>query len=166
MFDEYIREEVIPFIHSSTASRRAFRSRPFGASLGAYHAANTLLRYPASVKRCYGFSGVYDLRRFMDGMYDDNFYFQNPVDYMANLGDGWYLAAAGQLRDPAGDRLRAVRGQRLHATRSRRCSARKGIRHHVDDWGPRRAATTGRTGRRRSGSMSRDGEVDVRFAES
>ena len=56
----------------------------FGASLGGYHAANTLLRYPHLVKRCYAFSGVYDLRRFMDGLYDDNFYFHNPVDYAAH----------------------------------------------------------------------------------
>ena len=73
----------------------------FGASLGAYHAANTLLRYPDRVKRCYGFSGVYDLRRFMDGMYDDNFYFHNPIDYVASLerrlvpGNSWTAARSG-----------------------------------------------------------------------
>ena len=27
----------------------------------------------------------------MGGMYDDNFYFQNPVDYMAGLTDPWFL---------------------------------------------------------------------------
>ena len=43
------------------------------------------------MRRCYGFSGVYDLRRFMDGMHDDNFYFHNPVDYMASMSDGWFL---------------------------------------------------------------------------
>ena len=56
-----------------------------GASLGAYHAANTLFRYPHQVKRCYALSGIYDLRDFMGGLYDDNFYFHNPVDYLANL---------------------------------------------------------------------------------
>ena len=30
------------------------------------------------MKRCYALSGVYDMRDFMDGMYDDNFYFHNP----------------------------------------------------------------------------------------
>jgi hypothetical protein len=39
------------------------------------------------VKRCYALSGVYDMRDSMDGMYDDNFYFNNPVDYMANQSD-------------------------------------------------------------------------------
>jgi Uncharacterized protein conserved in bacteria len=39
------------------------------------------------VKRCYALSGIYDMRDSMDGMYDDNFYFNNPVDYMANQSD-------------------------------------------------------------------------------
>ena len=43
------------------------------------------------MKRCYALSGVYDLRDSMDGMYDDNFYFNNPVDYMANQNDPWFL---------------------------------------------------------------------------
>ena len=62
-----------------------------GASFGAYHAANTLFKHPDVFKRCFAMSGVYDVRNFMDGMYDDNFYFNNPVDYLANLSDGWYF---------------------------------------------------------------------------
>ena len=88
MFDEYIREEVFPFIYTSCQTETIAIST-MGASLGAYHAANTLFRYPHRVKRCYALSGVYDLKRFMNGVYDDNFYFHNPVDYMANLDDGW-----------------------------------------------------------------------------
>ena len=88
MFDEYIREEVFPFIYAACQTD-SIPIATMGASLGAYHAANTLFRYPHRVKRCYALSGVYDLKRFMDGMYDDNFYFHNPVDYMANLDDPW-----------------------------------------------------------------------------
>src|SRR5204863_5756397 len=62
-----------------------------GASLGAYHAANTLFKHPDHVKRCYALSGIYDMRDSMDGIYDDNFYFNNPVDYIANLSDPWFL---------------------------------------------------------------------------
>jgi DNA-damage-inducible protein D len=39
-------------------------------------------------------SGVYDVKNFMDALYDDNFYFNNPVDYIPNLSDPWLL---GQL---------------------------------------------------------------------
>ena len=62
-----------------------------GASLGAFHAANTLFKYPDVVKRCFALSGVYDMKRFMDGAYDDNFYFNNPVDYLSNASDPWLL---------------------------------------------------------------------------
>ena len=95
-FDEYVRNEVIPFIHSHCQGTVPIST--MGASLGGYHAANTLFRYPHLVKRCYALSGIYDLRSRMNG-YDDNFYFHNPVDYLANLnevtkyvrGEGGYL---------------------------------------------------------------------------
>src|SRR5919106_5189755 len=90
MFDEYIHQEVVPFIYAHCQSP-GIAITTFGASMGAFHAVNTLFRYPHEVKRCYGFSGVYDMRRFMDGLYDDNFYFHNPIDYVANLTDGWIL---------------------------------------------------------------------------
>ncbi len=60
-----------------------------GASLGAFHAANTILKYPDAVKRCFALSGIYDMRDSMSGMYDDNFYFNNPVDYVPNLSNPW-----------------------------------------------------------------------------
>ena len=43
----------------------------YGASLGAYHAANTSST-PRPRERCYCPLRVYDLRDSMDGMYDDN----------------------------------------------------------------------------------------------
>jgi esterase/lipase superfamily enzyme len=133
MFDEYIRDEVVPLVHADCQSP-GIPIATLGASLGAYHAANTLFRYPHLIKRCYAFSGVYDLRRFMDGMYDDNFYFHNPVDYMANLQNGWYR---DQL---ASCEIRLVTGsgpyedsRPTHTLSS--VLARAGIQHHVDDWG-------------------------------
>ena len=133
MFDEYIRNEVVPFVHTHCQSP-GIPITTWGASLGAYHAVNTLLRYPHLVKRCYGFSGVYDLRRFMDGMYDDNFYFHNPIDYMASMSDGWFLDQLNSCE------IRLVTGsgpwedsRPTYAFAS--VLSRKGIRHHVDDWG-------------------------------
>jgi len=71
VFDSYLREEVVPFIWDNCQSRVAIAT--MGASFGAYHAANTLFKHPDVFKRCFAMSGVYDLRNFMDGMYDDNF---------------------------------------------------------------------------------------------
>src|SRR4029078_13460096 len=89
-YDSYIAQEVLPFVRSHCRTWDV-PIWTFGASLGGYHAANTLPKHPDVVKRCYALSGVYDMKRFMDGDYDDNFYFNNPVDYMANLSDGWAL---------------------------------------------------------------------------
>ncbi len=41
-------------------------ARALGASLGAFHAANTLFKHPDKLKRCYALSGVYDMRNSMD----------------------------------------------------------------------------------------------------
>jgi esterase/lipase superfamily enzyme len=135
MFDEYIRNEVIPFIHSHCRTP-GIAITSFGASLGAYHAVNTLLRYPHLVKRCYAFSGIYDLRRFMDGMYDENFYFHNPMDYVANLTDPWFLEqlAGCEIRLVTGSGPWEDSGQSYAFSRVLR---RRGIPHHLDDWGPR-----------------------------
>jgi esterase/lipase superfamily enzyme len=126
---------VIPFVHDSCQSP-GIPITTAGASLGAYHAVNTLLRYPHLVKRCYAMSGIYDMRRFMDGGYDDNFYFQNPVDYMANLTDRWYLdqLASCEIRLITGSGPYEESGYTYELSR---ILNRKGIRHHVDDWGPR-----------------------------
>lgn len=135
MFDEYVRDEVVPFIHSHCRSP-GIAIATTGASLGGYHAANTLFRYPHLVKRCYALSGIYDLRRFMNGGYDENFYFHNPIDYMANLTDEWYFREYGTCE------IRLVTGSGPYEESS--CSyamsgvlARKGVRHYLDDWGPR-----------------------------
>jgi esterase/lipase superfamily enzyme len=106
-----------------------------GASLGGYHALNTLLKHPDIVKRCYALSGVYDMRRFMGGDYDDNFYFNNPVDYAANIHDDWtrHQLASCDIHLATGT------GPWEHPEEAYRLSgilASRGIPHHLDDWGP------------------------------
>ncbi len=126
MFDEYIREEVFPFIYASCQTE-SIGIATMGASLGAYHAANTLFRYPDRVKRCYALSGVYDLKHFMDGMFDDNFYFHNPVDYLSNLDDPWLREQLATLRDPPRHRIGTVGRESLlvHAVRHPRAKGHR-----------------------------------------
>jgi esterase/lipase superfamily enzyme len=134
MYDAYLMEEVIPFIESHCQSPGIAVSTT-GASFGAYHAANTLLKHPQRVKRCLALSGVYDVRRFMDGDYDDNFYFNNPVDYMASLSDPWYF---GHL---ASCDIRLVTGHGPYEDsaptwRLSEVLSGRNVAHSVDDWGP------------------------------
>jgi esterase/lipase superfamily enzyme len=133
-YDEYILHEVIPFVHSHCRSRD-LPIWTMGASLGGYHAVNTLLKHPDIVKRCYALSGVYDMRRFMNGDYDDNFYFNNPVDYAANIHDGW----AHHHLSTCDIHLATGTGPWEHpeeAYRMSRVLASRAIPHHLDDWGP------------------------------
>ena len=134
MYDTYIAEEVVPFVHGHCQSP-GIAITTTGASLGAYHAANSLLKHPHLFRRCLALSGVYDLRRFMGGDYDDNFYFNNPVDYVPGLSDPWVLD------ELARDDIRLVTGtgpweDRGPTYRMSEVLSARGIRHSVDDWGP------------------------------
>jgi len=133
-YDHYIVHEVMPFVRSHCADS-GIGMWTMGASLGGYHAANTLFKHPDVVKRCFALSGVYDMKRFMGGDYDDNFYFNNPVDYAAGLTDGWALHHLGSCDI----HLATGTGPWEHPAEAYRLSgilASRGIPHHLDDWGP------------------------------
>ena len=67
-----------------------------GASFGAYHAANLVFKHPGQFGKLIALSGAFDIRSFMDGFYDENVYFSNPVDFLPNLHDPWTLEALRQ----------------------------------------------------------------------
>jgi esterase/lipase superfamily enzyme len=133
MFDEYIRWEVIPFVHHQCGGLHAIGA--MGASLGGYHAANTLLKHPDAVKVAWALSGVYDMRRFMDGLSDDNFYFNNPVDYVGGLTDPDRIALLNtcDLHIATGTGPWERTAEAYHFSH---LLGIKGIRHSLDDWGP------------------------------
>lgn len=132
-YDAYVRHEVVPFIYQHCQSETIPIST-MGVSLGAYHAANTLFKHPDVVKRCYALSGVYDMKRFMDGTYDDNFYFNNPVDYMANMDDPDVRAqlATCDIHLATGHGPWEDKGPTY---RMAEILTSKGIPHALDDWG-------------------------------
>ena len=133
MYDAYISSEVVPFIYDHCRTP-GLAITTTGASFGGYHAANSLFKHPDLFRRCLALSGVYDLRRFMDGDYDDNFYFNNPVDYLASLSDPWYLHQLNQ------DDIHLVTGTGPFedsgpAYRLSEVLRGRGINHCLDDWG-------------------------------
>lgn len=132
-YANYIREEVVPFVRDDCQSAD-IGITTIGASLGAYHAANMLFKFPDVIKRCFALSGVYDMKRFMDGAYDDNFYFNNPVDYLSNLSDPWVLGNLAScdihIATGTGPWEKSEESYRLSGV-----LASRGIQHHLDDWG-------------------------------
>src|ERR1043166_6283078 len=89
-YDRYITEEVLSLIRNENEEAVA-RPMTTGASLGAYLAANEYFKHPDLFRGTIPMSGSYDIRSFLDGYYDDNVYFNNPVDYLSNLNDEHYL---------------------------------------------------------------------------
>ncbi len=84
-YEHYLIDEVLPFV-------RAQNSNPFvmthGCSFGAIHAMLLALRHPAHFRRVVALSGLYDLRRFLGGYYDEDVYYHNPVDFVVGLQEG------------------------------------------------------------------------------
>ena len=89
-YDKAILEEVVGNIrHESPTGKVAVA----GCSFGGYHAANFAFRHPDVVSHLISMSGAYDIKSFLDGYYDDNVYFNNPMDYLPGLnhGDLWQM---------------------------------------------------------------------------
>jgi esterase/lipase superfamily enzyme len=90
LYDRYLIRELLPF----TSSRNP---NPFvitmGASFGAYHALNLGLKHPDLVRRILSFSGLCDIRSFVDGFHNDTVYFNNPIEFIANEREPHRLAA-------------------------------------------------------------------------
>jgi len=79
VFDSYFAEKSFP---SFGATPIASRNRHDGASFGAYHAATSssnILTSSSAASLCRRLQPPH----FMDGMYDDNFYFNISVDYIS-----------------------------------------------------------------------------------
>ena len=89
-YEHYIFNEVVPFIHHSSNQRFIIAS---GASFGAYHAANAVLKRPWDFGKLIALSGVFDVRSRFDGFYNEDVYFSNPNDYLPNLHDEGTLDA-------------------------------------------------------------------------
>jgi esterase/lipase superfamily enzyme len=89
-YDQYLLNEVVPFSQQKN-------SNPFlitlGCSFGGYHAVTFGLKHPFVVSRILSLSGLCDIRSFTDGFYNDDIYFHNPVDFIANEQDEHRLAA-------------------------------------------------------------------------
>jgi len=86
-FDRYVVNDVLPLIRNESGDQYV-RPLTSGASLGAYLALNTLLKHPDAFRGTVAISGSYDMRDYLSNeYYDEDLYFNNPVDYVPNLND-------------------------------------------------------------------------------
>ena len=132
-FNEYIFNEVIPFIKNDTSWETPVIVS--GASFGALHSMNLFLKRPDLIDGVIAMSGVYDLREYSKGFFDDQVYLNSPMLYMPNLTDHsileqirksrhiHILTGTGEYEDP--DAAKAFAGVLYN----------KGINYELSVWG-------------------------------
>lgn len=81
-FESYLVDEVVPYILDRSAINYLIIA---GIDLGGYYAVNTALKHPELFGKAVGISGTYNIRGFLNGFYNDDVYYNNPVDYVPNL---------------------------------------------------------------------------------
>ena len=86
-YEDYLINEVVPLIQQRNDAPLGVT----GCSFGALHALLVALRRPDLFRQSVVMGGAFDIRRFLDGYYDEDCYFMNPVDFVPNLHDAWLL---------------------------------------------------------------------------
>ena len=134
LFDRFVADELVGAIRKD-CSDPAIEIVTAGASIGAFNAVATLCRHPDAFKAAIGMSGTYDLTRWLDGEWSDDFYFSSPLHYLPGLGEGEQLSrlrqrfvllatGEGQWEAPA------------ESWQMANLLGSKGIPNRVDPWGP------------------------------
>lgn len=132
-YNQYVIEEVVPFIYNNCQSHLPIITT--GASVGAYHAMNSFLRVPSVFRGTIAMSGVYDLKYYTRGHYDDHVYYNSPIDFLPNVNDENYL---NQMRNNLGVVIASGQGDYEDPSSSIHLSNimnSKGIQHWLDLWG-------------------------------
>lgn len=87
LYVQFVVDTILPWIASQT-DRLPWTT---GVSMGAYHAANFLFRFPHRFGGVIALSGVYELSEFLGEYADTHVYFNSPLWFLSNLTDPYYL---------------------------------------------------------------------------
>lgn len=87
-YENYVIDEVFSFIKEMNDHSYKMMA---GCEFGAYFSLLYLLKHPEKIQKSIAISGIYDIKPFLNGFYDDNVYFNNPVDFIPNLFDSEIL---------------------------------------------------------------------------
>ena len=87
-YEDYILNDVVPLIRHLTWRDTIGVT---GCSFGAYHAMAFALRHPYTFTWCVTMGGAFEVRRFLDGYFDEDCYFLDPTSFLPGLGDPHYL---------------------------------------------------------------------------
>jgi esterase/lipase superfamily enzyme len=134
-YEWWVLTKLVPFVQADSQTHELMAA---GASFGAYHSVNFCLKRSDLFPLAIGLSGVYDVSVQGGGERAEAVYFNNPMDYVANLhGDhlDWLCRQANVLLVCGQGQWEDTTGALDSTQRFGALLAEKGIPHEVDLWG-------------------------------
>jgi esterase/lipase superfamily enzyme len=136
LYESWILDQVVPFVQADSATHEIATT---GASLGAFHAVNFALKRADLFPLAIGLSGNYDPASWDAwGERGEAVYFNNPMDYVANLhGDhlDWMRSRLSILLVCGQGMWEDTTGSLESTKRLADLLGEKGIRCELDLWG-------------------------------
>jgi esterase/lipase superfamily enzyme len=86
-YDKMLYDELAPWAMHETGVGKIATA---GCSFGGYHAVNFGLKHPDKTAHIFSMSGAFDIKQFVGGFYNDDVFYNNPVDYLPD-SDRWEL---------------------------------------------------------------------------
>ena len=83
-YDQMVYHEIVQKVRGNSPTNKVAVA---GASFGGFHAANFAFRHPEAVSHLFAMSGKFSIRSFMGDYYDQEVYFNNPVDFLPSMQD-------------------------------------------------------------------------------
>lgn len=131
-FDAMIYHEITAAIRNDCNSRD-IEIIATGASIGAFNAVATVCRHPDAYKMAIAMSGTYDLSKYLEGRFNQDFYFSSPLHYLPDLvGPQLEMLRKRLIVLPTGEGNYEDIGQ---SWRLANVLGAKGVPNRVDSWG-------------------------------
>jgi esterase/lipase superfamily enzyme len=132
MFDSLVYQEIVPAIRKDCESPD-IEIIAAGASIGAFNAVATVCRHPDAFRLAIAMSGTYDLSKYLEGRFIQDFYFASPLHFLPGLeGPQLEKLRKRQILLPSGEGDYEDIGE---SWRMASVLGAKGIPNRVDPWG-------------------------------
>jgi esterase/lipase superfamily enzyme len=122
-YDRMLSRELVPLLQRECSVDKIGIA---GCSFGGYQALNFAFRHPEQVAHLFTMGAAFDIRRFLDGYYDDNVYFNNPPEFMP-AAESQHFHWMNIILGTAQDDFCLASTLQMHDILNR-----KGIRHGLD----------------------------------
>ena len=131
-FDNLIYREIVPAIRKDCETPD-IEIISTGASIGAFNAVASICRHPDVFKMAIAMSGTFDLSKYLEGRFIQDFYFCSPLHFLPGLeGSVLEMLQTRLILLPSGEGDYEDIGE---SWRMAKVLGDKGIPNRVDSWG-------------------------------